>query len=62
MKQLILNAVLVGMGAVIGALSSDNTKGIANAQFRPQCNQVMLSGIGPSSVTKDGSSRQATDV
>jgi hypothetical protein len=35
MKQFILGAALVGMGTVIGALSSDNTNGLANAQFAP---------------------------
>ena len=62
MIQLTLGSALVGMGTVIGALSSDNSKGTPNAQFLPQCNQVMLSGICPSSVTKDGSSRKVTDV
>ena len=31
MKQLLLGAALVGIGTVIGAVSSDNTSGIANA-------------------------------
>ena len=35
MKQFILGAALVGMGTVISALSSDNTNGLANAQFAP---------------------------
>ena len=35
MKQLIFCAALVGIGTVIGALSSDNTNGTANAQFAP---------------------------
>ena len=35
MKQLVLGAVFVGTGTIIGALSSDNTIGIANAQFAP---------------------------
>ena len=35
MKQLVLGAALVGIGTVIGALSSDNNKGTANAQFAP---------------------------
>ena len=35
MKQLALGAALVGIGAVIGALSSDNTNGTANAHFAP---------------------------
>ena len=35
MKQLILDAALVGVGTVIGALSSNTTNGIANAQFAP---------------------------
>jgi hypothetical protein len=33
MKQLLLGAALVGVGTIIGALSLDNTKGTANAQF-----------------------------
>ena len=33
MKQLILGAALVGIGKVVGSLSSNNTKGTANAQF-----------------------------
>lgn len=35
MKYPILGAALVGIGTTIGALSSDNTKGAANAQFAP---------------------------
>ena len=35
MKQLLLGAALVGVGTVIRALSSDNTKVTANAQFAP---------------------------
>ena len=35
MKQLLLGAALVGIGTVIGAVSSDNTNGTANAQFAP---------------------------
>ena len=35
MKQLVLGAVLVGTGIIIGALSSDNTNSTANAQFAP---------------------------
>ena len=35
MKQLVLGAALVGTGIIIGALSSDNTNGTANAQFAP---------------------------
>ena len=35
MKQLVLGATLVSIGTVIGALSSDNTKGTATAQFAP---------------------------
>jgi hypothetical protein len=33
MKQLILGSALVGIGTVIGALSSNTNNGIANAQF-----------------------------
>ena len=39
MKQLLLGAALVGIGTVIGALSSDNTNGTANAQFAPPSGQ-----------------------
>jgi hypothetical protein len=35
MKQLLLGAALVGVGTVIGAVSSDNTNATANAQFAP---------------------------
>ena len=35
MKELLLGAALVSIGTVIGALSSDSNKGIANAQFAP---------------------------
>ena len=35
LQQLVLGAALVSIGTVIGALSSDNTKGTANAQFAP---------------------------
>ena len=33
MKQTLLGAALVGIGTVIGALSSNTNNGIANAQF-----------------------------
>ena len=37
MKQLLLGAALVGVGTVIGALSSNTYKDTANAQFsRPR--------------------------
>ena len=39
MKQLVLGAALVGIGTVIGALSSDNNNGTANAQFSPPSGQ-----------------------
>jgi hypothetical protein len=39
MKQLLLGAALVGIGTVIGVLSSDNTSGTANAQFAPPSGQ-----------------------
>ena len=39
MKQLALGAALVGIGTVIGALSSDNTNGTASAQFAPPSGQ-----------------------
>ena len=39
MKQLLLGAALVGMGTVIGALSSDNTSATANALFAPPSGQ-----------------------
>jgi hypothetical protein len=35
MKQLLLGAALVGIGTVIGALSSNSIKGTASAQFAP---------------------------
>ena len=35
MKQLVLGAAFVGIGTVIGALTSDNTNGTANAQLAP---------------------------
>ena len=35
MKQLVLGAALVGIGTVIGAVSSNNTNATANAQFAP---------------------------
>ena len=35
MKQLILGAALVGVGAVIGTLSSNSPSGSATAQFAP---------------------------
>ena len=45
MKQLILGAALVGIGTVIGAISSDDTNGTANAQFAPpSVNLAMLCG------------------
>jgi hypothetical protein len=39
MKQLLLGAAFVGIGIVIGALTSDNTNGTANAQFAPPSTQ-----------------------
>ena len=33
MQQLVLGSAFVGIGIVIGALSSDNTNGTGNAQF-----------------------------
>ena len=39
MKKLLLGAALVSTDAVIGAVSSDNTNGIANAQFAPPSGQ-----------------------
>ena len=44
MKQLLLGAALVGIGTVIGALSSNNANGTANAWFAPPGVQ---SGDGP---------------
>jgi hypothetical protein len=35
MKQFVFGAALVGIGTIIGAVSSDNTNGTANAQFAP---------------------------
>ena len=39
MKQLILGAVLLGVGAVIGTLSSNSLSGSAIAQFAPPSSQ-----------------------
>ena len=39
MKQLLLGAALVCTGIIIGAVSSDDTKGTANAQFAPPSGQ-----------------------
>ena len=39
MRQIILGAALVGVGTVIGVLSSDNTNSTANAQFAPASSQ-----------------------
>ena len=35
MKQFVFGAALVGIGTVIGALSTNTTNGTANAQFAP---------------------------
>ena len=35
MERMLLGAVLVGVGAVLGTLSSNNLNGAANAQFAP---------------------------
>ena len=35
MKQTLLGAALVGIGTIIGAVSSDSNKGTASAQFAP---------------------------
>ena len=35
MKQFVFGAALVGIGTIIGALSTNTTNGIANAQFAP---------------------------
>ena len=35
LEQLVLGAALVGTGIIIGAITSDNTNGTANAQFAP---------------------------
>ena len=39
MKQILLGAALVGIGTVIGALSSNTTHGTASAQFAPPSTQ-----------------------
>ena len=39
MKQILLGAALVGTGIIIGALTTDNTNGTANAQFAPPSGQ-----------------------
>ena len=56
MKQFVFGAALVGIGTIIGALSSDNTNGTANAQFAPPAvNQAMHCGTYQGSVNKGGS-------
>jgi len=35
MKQMLLGAALVGTGIITGAITSNTTNGIANAQFAP---------------------------
>ena len=39
MKQLILGAALVGIGTVIGAITSNDVSSMANAQFAPPSSQ-----------------------
>jgi hypothetical protein len=39
MKHIFLGAALVGVGAVIGAVSSSGSSGVANAQFAPASSQ-----------------------
>ena len=39
MKQLILGAALVGIGTVIGAITSNDVNTTANAQFAPPSTQ-----------------------
>ena len=39
MKQLLLGAALVGIGTVIGAITSNSSNGTANAQFAPPSSQ-----------------------
>ena len=39
MKQLLLGAALVGVGTIIGTLSSNTTSGQASAQFAPSSAQ-----------------------
>ena len=39
MKQVILGAGLVGMGTVIGAITSNDVSSMANAQFAPPSGQ-----------------------
>ena len=39
MKQLILGAALVGIGTIIGAITSNDVSSMANAQFAPPSSQ-----------------------
>jgi leucyl aminopeptidase len=39
MKQLILGAARIGIGTVIGAITSNDTNTTASAQFAPQSTQ-----------------------
>ena len=50
MKQLLLGAALVGTGTVIGALSSDNTNGTANAQFCSTQRSIRRCTVAPTKV------------
>jgi hypothetical protein len=62
MKQFVLGAALVGIGTFIGAVSSDNTNGTANAQFAPPAfNLAMHCGTYQGSVNKGGSYMPTTD-
>ena len=56
MKQLVFGAALVGIGTVIGAVSSDNTNGQPTpSSLHPAFNQVMHCGTCQGSVNKGGS-------
>ena len=62
MKQLVLGAALVGIGTIIGALSSDNTNGQPTpSSLHPAVNQAMHCGTYQGSVNKGGSYMPTTD-
>ena len=50
MKQLLLGAALVGIGTVIGAVSSNNTNATANAQFAPTQRSIRRCPVAPTKV------------
>ena len=52
MKQLVLGAALVCTGIIIGAVSSDDTNGTANAQFAPPSGQSGDALMAPTKVRR----------